>query len=163
MGHFLTLLHFPGTFLNSPSKLGRGGAGVGTRVLRRLPTAPVHPLCCAPSWSGRGPQLPGQCCWLRSPGECTSQSSAGSQCSGRPCESCGAGSPMSCLCFPPIPVPFSPPSCSSASSRQPGPGQRKPWGEQFNFSGTTLDLKLQWEKVIRLVRGCGTQAKIHYP
>lgn len=39
---------------------------------------------------------------------------------------------------PPPPASLTPTPRTPASSRQPGPGPRRPWGEQFNSSGTTL-------------------------
>lgn len=161
MDHFLTLLHSPGACLNSLLMLGWGGAGMGW----------------VPGYYGGCKRLPcthfvalrvGQDRVLGCQGNaagCDHQENAHLKVAQVHNVVAGPANPvewkglLSCLCFPPIPISYSPPSCSSASSRQPGPGQRKPWGEQFNFSGTTLDLKLQWEKVIRSVRGYGTQAK----
>lgn len=165
-GPHLKPASFPRKPSSSTSKAGwgRGGRcwdGVVSGHHGGWPAVSEHPLCCAPSWSGRGPRPPGRCCWLRSPGGCTFQSSAGSRCSGRPCGSCGVQQPAELAPLPAHPSLRLRPHAPSASSRQPGPGQKTPWREQFNFSGTTFDLKPQWGKVIRLVRGCRTQAKIH--
>lgn len=86
------LLTPPGpSLVTANAGTGRCQDRLSATALGRVAKGPEHPLCCALSWSGRGPRPPGRCCWPRSPGGCTSRSSAGSRCSGRPCGSCGEG------------------------------------------------------------------------